>query len=397
MRAAVFAMADANHFWRVHTVTRALAAAGVEVRVYSDKRFAPEVAACGATLVDVFTPYPLERADAVSRPLPVRNVSWAGRFGAELVAEVAGFAPDLVLYDSFAVIGRVVGAALGVPFVCVLSGHNMDPGRVVPAMAHDARVAISEACEEALELLRSRHGWDDVSPFSYYNALSPHLNLCCQPPAFLTEAERPAFEPLAFWGSLPLLDGRAPRLRGERAVPPRRIYASMGTISWRYYVPAALGALRAVAAVVARRSDLEAVISLGGARLDRAAIGELTRPNVRVEGWVDQREQLAEADAFITHSGLNSTHEALFHRVPMVSYPMFGDQPGLSARVCEFGVAVALAEPRGSVTPDDVDAALERLMAGGPALEESLALAHARELEVIADRPAVVDQILALA
>ena len=56
MRAAVFAMADANHFWRTHTVTRALADAGVDVRVYSDRRFAAEVAACGATLVDVFTP-----------------------------------------------------------------------------------------------------------------------------------------------------------------------------------------------------------------------------------------------------------------------------------------------------------------------------------------------------
>ena len=345
--------------------------------------------------VDVFTPYPLERADAGSPPAAVRNVSWAGRFGADLTAEVAPFAPDLVVYDSFAVIGRVVGAALGVPYVCVLSGHNMNPGRVVPAMAHDARVAISEACVEALELLRSRHGWDDVSPFSYYDALSPHLNLCCQPPAFLTEAERPAFEPLAFWGSLPPLDGRPPRVR---AVPPRRIYASMGTISWRYYAPEAVGALRAVAAAVARRSDLEAVISLGGAGLDPTAIAEQpAHANVRVQGWVDQREQLADADVFITHSGLNSTHEALYHRVPMVSYPMFGDQPGLSARTCEFGVAVALAEPRGPVSADDVDAALARLMAKGPALDEALALAHARELEVIAGRPAVVDQILALA
>ncbi len=93
MRAAVFAMSDANHFWRAHTVTRALAAAGVDVRVYSDQRFAAAVAASGATLVDVFTPYPLERADADSRPLPVRNVSWAGRFGSELVAEVARSLP----------------------------------------------------------------------------------------------------------------------------------------------------------------------------------------------------------------------------------------------------------------------------------------------------------------
>jgi MGT family glycosyltransferase len=394
VRVAVFAMSDANHFWRTHTVTRVLAEAGAQVRVYSDRRFADGVAACGATLVDVFTPYPLERADPDSYPLPVRNVTWAGRFGKALIAEVAAFAPDLVVYDSFAVIGRVVGEALGVPYVCVLSGHNADPARLVPAMAHDERVAISDACRAALAVLRTLHGWSDVSPFSYYDALSPHLNLACQPPAFLTEAERPAFAPLAFWGSLPPLDGRAPRRRAERAVPARRIYASMGTISWRYYVPEALGTLRAVAEAVGRRGDLEAVISLGGAAVDATA---LARPNVRVEGWVDQREQLAEADAFITHSGMNSTHEALFHRVPMVSYPMFADQPGLSARVCEFGLAVALAEPRARVTADDVDAALERLMAMGPALDEALALAHARELEVVASRPAVVAQILALA
>jgi len=394
MRVAVFAMGDANHFWRTHTVTRALAEAGVDVRVYSERRFAEAVAACGATLVDLLTPYPLERADRESRPLPVRNVTWAGRFAAEVIRTVEAFAPDLVVYDSYAVIGRVVGRALGVPYVCVLSGHNMDPARVIPAMAHDDRVVISDACRAALAVLRNLHGWADVSPFSYFEAFSPQLNLACQPPAFLTEAERPAFAPLAFWGSLPSPDGRAPRLGAERAVPPRRIYASMGTMSWRYYAPAALGALRAVAEAVARRRDLEAVISLGDAAVDAAG---LEHPNVRVERWVDQRAQLAAADVFVTHSGMNSAHEALFHRVPMVSYPIFGDQPELSARTCEFGLAVPLAEPRGRVTADDVDAALERLAAQGAALDDALALAHARELEVVAARPAVVDQILALA
>jgi hypothetical protein len=55
-------------------------------------------------------------------------------------------------------------------------------------------------------------------------------------------------------------------------------------------------------------------------------------------------------------------------------------QPGLSARTCDFGLAEALAEPRAPVTADDVDE-----------------LAHARELEVIAGRPAIIGQILALA
>jgi UDP:flavonoid glycosyltransferase YjiC (YdhE family) len=397
VRAAVFAMSDGNHFRRTNTVVAALARAGVDVRVYSDRRFAAKVEACGATLADVFTPFPLERADAESHPMSVRNVTWAGRFGDAIVAEVRAFGPDLVLYDSFAVIGRVAGEALGVPYVAVVSGHNMDPARVVPEMQHDARVAISGECLEALGVLRGG-GWADVSPFSYYDALSPHLNLYCEPPAFLTEAERPAFAPLAFWGSLPALDGRAPRPRGDRALPPRRIYASMGTISWRYFVPEAYGALRAVAAAVGRRSDLEAVISLGGASLDAAAVADLERPNVVVQPWVDQWEQLRAADAFVTHSGLNSTHEALFNRVPMISYPMFGDQPGLSVRSRDLGVAVALAgAPRAPVTDVDVDAALERLTLEAPAMDDALERAHAGELAVVAARPAVVERIKALA
>jgi UDP:flavonoid glycosyltransferase YjiC (YdhE family) len=397
MKAAVFAMSDGNHFRRTNTVVAALARAGVEVRVFTDRRFAAEVEACGATLADVFTPFPLERADAESHPMPVRNVTWAGRFGDAIVAEVRAFGPDLVLYDSFAVIGRVVGEALGVPYVAVVSGHNMDPARVLPEMEHDARVAISGDCLAALEALRGR-GWASVSPFSYYDALSPHLNLYCEPPAFLTEAERPAFAPLAFWGSLPALDGRTPRLRGERALPPRRIYASMGTIAWRYYASAAYGALAAVADAVGRRPGLEAVISLGGAALGGAAVAGLERANVMVHLWVDQWEQLRAADAFVTHSGLNSSHEALFHRVPLISYPMFGDQPGLSARSRELGVAVALAgAPRAPVTEDDVGAALERVAAEAPAMDAALARAHEGELDVVAARPAVLERIRALA
>ena len=64
------------------------------------------------------------------------------------------------------------------PYVCVLLGHNMDPARVVPAMAFDDRVAISDSCRgRARGCCETLHGWADVSPFSYYDAFSPHLNL----------------------------------------------------------------------------------------------------------------------------------------------------------------------------------------------------------------------------
>ena len=135
MKVAVFAMSDANHYRRVHAVVEALTAAGADVRVYSDRAFAPQARAAGATLVDVFTPFPLDRADPTSRPLPVRHVTWAGVFAEEILELVRAFGPDLVVYNTFAPIGHVVGATLELPYVGVLSGHNMVPERVLAKLA----------------------------------------------------------------------------------------------------------------------------------------------------------------------------------------------------------------------------------------------------------------------
>jgi len=86
------------------------------------------------------------------------------------------------------------------------------------------------------------------------------------------------------------------------------------------------------------------------------------KPNVRVVEYADQWEALRESDVFITHHGLNSTHEAVFNRVPMISYPFFGDQPALAAKCRRFGSAVPLnaflAWPR---KPKDVSAALAKI------------------------------------
>ena len=106
---------------------------------------------------------------------------------------------------------------------------------------------------------------------------------------------------------------------------------------WRYFAPAAHAALRAIADAVERRTGLEAVLSLGGTELDEAAVAELERPGVRVERWVDQAAVLRESDAFITHCGLNSVHEACLHGVPMISRPFFSDQPGMAARWTSSG------------------------------------------------------------
>ena len=124
---------------------------------------------------------------------------------------------------------------------------------------------------------------------------------------------------------------------------------------------------------------------------------QLVRPNVEVVQYADQWRALGVADLFITHHGVNSTHEAVFHRVPMLSYPFFTDQPALAARCQQLGIAVPLTETlRGAMTWVDLRTALGRIAKERKALLANLDRARTWEWDVIAQRDLVLRRIQAL-
>jgi MGT family glycosyltransferase len=395
--AVVFAMAERGHFKRMLPVIDGLCRAGATTYVFTDVSFREDVARAGGRFVDLFDGHTVAEADALSVPLPCRAVSFAGVFGDVIVNQVAALRPSLIVHDTFAVIGQVVAHHLGVPRVNVCAGHNFAPIPTLAALSRDPRVKIADACWAAVQILRERHGLPDASPFSYVSGISPELNLYCEPPQFLRPEDRAPFQPMAFFGSL-WPEGERHAHVSDALFPdaPLRVYASFGTIIWRYYQEAALSALEAFSVALAGRTDAEAIIALGGAGpMDRAS--RFASKNVRVEHYVDQWRVLQEASIYCTHQGLNSTHEAIYHGVPMISYPFFSDQPALSARCQELGLAVPIVESlRGAVTSEDIRVALDRLAAVRPLMEERLTAAREWEMDTIRARPAVVRQMLDL-
>jgi MGT family glycosyltransferase len=396
----VFGTRENGHTKHLLPIISGLARAGIRAHVFSMPVYRDEIENAGGIYLDLFRGRPFEEADAHSIPFPCRYVSFAGRYADQIIAEAAALKPSLVLHDVFAVIGVVVARHLGIPRVNVFAGHNYPPESFLEDLRHDPRVNISEDCWHSVKMLREKYGMPDASPFSYGTHRSTDLNLYCEPPQFLSEDERQPYQPVAFIGSLSdQIIGRAPSTAspyGEGAAKKLRMYVSFGTIIWRYYQDAARSTLEAIREAIEDLPEFAVLASLG-----RAEPGDwvwrLVSPGFRVESYVNQWDVLAASSVYITHHGLNSTHEAIFQKVPMISYPFFSDQPVMAKFCQDKGLAIPLAtELRGRVLAKDVRRALSSIADRRERMMASLSEARQWELDVIAGRSRVIQRILNL-
>lgn len=381
---------------RALLVTRGLVAAGAKVHAFCGAGSAEEFRREGAEFHDIHAGRPLESADDASIPIPSRFVTFAAVHGESLAREIAQLDPALIVHGTFAVVAVVVAKILGLPRVAICAGHNQSPRVAVPPLYEDPRVKVSTQCLEAVKVLRARYGMANASPFSYLDSLSPTLNLIPEPPEFLRAEEIEAFQPCSFFGSIdprrhaePVEDVDCTRSDGIR------IYVSFGTIAYRYYAEDILRVVGAILSAAEGMPRADFTITLGGSNL---SIARSLPPNVRLAPFLDQWSALARSDIHITHNGLNSTHEAVYLKRPMISYPLFADQLGLARRCEELGLAVPLAAGvRAPVPGGLVRAGIERVLDRGDSFRSNLSLARGWEDRVIAARPDVIRRVLACA
>lgn len=398
---AVFVHPYAGHAAPLRPLVAGLAARDVTVWVFTGGSFTTTFAQLGAQTVDLFGRYPLEEADDESMPLMRRHVTFAAHYAPDIVRDLKDLGPALIIADTMAVIGRVVATALQVPWVNVSAGHNVAPQRFQERIRRNPRATEPPRLVEAVATLRERYGIADASPFSHVTGLSPFLNVLCEPQQWLSDAERAVFEPVAFFGCLPpAAELEALRSDAQPAYFPEgalKVYVSFGTVPWWYWPDVAHNALTAISRALGGRPRAHGLIGLGDAPLSEAQIEALRSDVVTVEPYVDSWRALRDADVFVTAQGLNSTHEAIFNRVPMVSYPFFWDQPELAERCQALGIALPLGDaPRAPIDVQDVVGALDAIERRGGRMRQALEHARAWELEALAGREEVLDRILDL-
>ncbi|RAV19439.1 macrolide family glycosyltransferase [Paenibacillus contaminans] len=82
------------------------------------------------------------------------------------------------------------------------------------------------------------------------------------------------------------------------------------------------------------------VLSIGG-KTQISDLGEIPK-NFIVKNYVPQTEVLQYTKLFITHGGMNSTHEGLYYGVPLIVLPQSADQPVIAEQVANIGAGVRL-------------------------------------------------------
>lgn len=397
-----FTIPGEGHVNRMLPVVAGLCDMGIPVDFFAHEMSRRRIERTGARFLNLYADRDMDMPDGTSQPVPMRNVSFAGHWGDDVAREVAALRPGLILHDTFAVIGRVVAFHLKLPRVNMRAGHNLEPNRALAALEGSGTVRVSDACLKSVQALRERHGVPDASPFSYFIDTAADLNIYSEPPEFLDPDDRTPFEPLEFFGSYWPGGGGSPPASadpfGPDAASCPRVYVGLGTAAWMMCPGEAMALVEVLADTMASYPNLRGLISLGSGHIAMSDLERLRRwPNVRIEPYVDQIEVLRYASVFITHNGLNSTHEAIFHGVPMISCPLFGDQPVLAARCEELGLAVPLRPASGELpTAAEVRRALDRVQSDGPALRARLAQAREWEIGVMKRRPAVLQRIAAL-
>ncbi|MEU9121009.1 macrolide family glycosyltransferase [Streptomyces sp. NPDC048506] len=101
-------------------------------------------------------------------------------------------------------------------------------------------------------------------------------------------------------------------------------------------------------------------VSMAVGEMDLAALGDVP-PTIDVRPRFPQPAVLRHATAFVSHTGMNSTMEALYYGVGLVAVPQMPEQAANAGRVAELGLGEKL-DPA-TVTAASLRAAVDRVVA----------------------------------
>jgi MGT family glycosyltransferase len=331
---------------------------GWRVSYATHERFFRAVRDAGATLIPT-------QADLPSPPRfsdfdPDRLAGLLERFVADaridvprLEAHFQEDPPRAVCYDSASLTGRILAGRLGLPDVAL-----------VPNLASNEQFspfggfASSIFGQDQPALQRARQAMQD---FAAEQGLGPQAHPMMGPPAALNIV----FVPRKFQLAADTFDerfrfvgpsaGRREDGPGWLPVADGRpvLFISLGT-AFNDRPDFFRMCLQAFG------DGVWQVAMAAGERVDRGELGSVPG-NIEVRPYFPQLAVLRHADVFVSHAGMNSTMEALYYAVPLVTVPQMPEQEANARRVEELGLGRRLVPDE--LTPERLRTAVDEVAA----------------------------------
>ncbi len=336
-------------------VVKELTARGHEVLYYSYEPFREKIQAAGAKFIacdDYDAELRLTRAEAnrlgSDLALSTRVLVDTTLSLDDLVCrEMERLKPDCIVADSMAVWGKAVAGKLGIPFVSSTTtfAFNKHSAKIMKQSFRElaAMLFAMPKIQKDVKRLQAKGypvknvldiiGSDDAADTIVYT--SPEFQPCSE-----TFPETCTFV--------------GPSIRTvEHPVEKQReklIYISMGTVN-NAMLPLYHSCIEGL-----KDTGCQLILSAGH-QVDLTAFGDLPE-HVAVYPAVDQIAVLEQADAFLTHCGMNSVSEALYFGVPLLMLPKTKEQAGVAERVRQLGAGILLEKP----SPEAIRHGMDRLL-----------------------------------
>ena len=355
MKIAFFCIPAHGHTNPTLGVVRELIARGHEVWYYSYESMRGKIEPTGARVIscDAFDPQmSLAAGDSarVGKDLLFSMrliVDMTLALDDAILADMKALKPDVIVGDSVAYWAKLIAGKLGIPFVSSTTtfAFNKESAKVIRQSGGASLKMLFTVPKLNKSLAPLREKGYPVKSFLDIIANNNDTDtIVYTSPEFQPCAESFS-DHYAFVGP----SMREPAEALEKAALPT-VFISLGTVDNQHpdFYRNCLSALA--------DAPYRAILSVGEST-DPATLGEIP-PNCTVAQKVDQMAVLRLTDVFLTHCGMNSTSEALYHGIPLVLFPQTPEQNGVANRVHELGAGQFLKDDSPAAIRASIDSVL---------------------------------------
>ena len=278
-----------------------------------------------------------------------------------LLNRLASDRPDALCYDAMTLAGKMAAIKLALPDIALLPSYatneHFSMRELMPA---GAPADMRAAWQRARRLIDGFAAEQGLSNFTFMDGPPASLNICFIPREFQPSGDTfgPSFH---FVG--PSLGERADAGAWQPASRSAPLaYISLGTTPLNDHPEFFRMCLEAFAG-----TRWQVAMAIGD-RVEISELGDIPE-NVEVRTYFPQLDVLRRADVFLSHTGMNSTMEALYFGVPLVAFPLQPEQEANAHRVEGLGLGRRL--PRESLSPALIRTVVAEVR-GDPAIRRNI-------------------------